>query len=170
MNQDSTTRQLEVLCGRLHGLMHTDAQLNEPLDIVLGAIYALKRASELRYIDRQGALGQWYYNKVQELAMKASQGDEIKDSPWVAGFYFNSALLRIAAAYHQVLKLITVKNETVAKLRESIADKNKRMNLDSVHDEVNKIKHNITGVGPIRSVKMDQAVAAIEELLGLAEN
>jgi hypothetical protein len=94
--------------------------------------------------------------------------------PWLAGYYFNSALLRIAASYHQCLKLITAKpNGYVRSLREEVEKLQGEVPADAallkVHEEVNSIKHDRGGLDSGRNVTFDIAVDAVAELIELLE-
>jgi hypothetical protein len=160
---------LTTLASRLFRLIG-DPKLDDPLDLAVGAVQALTHAEELGYKDRGFPLPAAYYAKVKKLAETLARGELVTDKPWLGGFYFNSALLRIAADYHQVLKLITGRDDYVPRLRERLPPTFKRIKLDKVHEEVNAIKHEPTGVSQGRNVEFAEAIEALEELTDLIED
>lgn len=98
----------------------------------------------------------------------------------MAGFHFNSALFRIAAVYHRLLKIVVDKpstGDTVSVLRPK-ADTLyagwtrhpwSRANADSVHGEVTRLKHKPSATLTQRRANFNQALDGVEELLKLIE-
>jgi oligoribonuclease (3'-5' exoribonuclease) len=93
----------------------------------------------------------------------------------LAGFYFNSALFRIAAAYHRGLKVVSGK-ETCRLYKPDLLKCVKpefpewqHTNLDDVYDEVNDLKHKAEGLFNSRNISRKKAKAAVAELLELLE-
>lgn len=82
--------------------VRADPNLAGSRDDFLGAIYALIVAKQLNFEDRQ--------NRPIEIATVLKRAGEVgegkvrTDGKWMARFYFNSALFRIAAMYHRVHK------------------------------------------------------------------
>jgi adenylate kinase family enzyme len=157
------------LSGRIANLMRSASSLRDSLDYLLGAVYALLVAQELGYADRDSALPENYWTAPQKRAGDMAIGIVRKDGKWASGFFFNSALLRIAADYHRVLQLLTGKDESVPKLVELVKPEFKHVHLDAVHKEVNVLKHSPGGVASGRSVKFVNGVDALEELVDLIE-
>ena len=90
----------------------------------------------------------------------------------MAGFHFNSGILRLSAVYHRVLRVITGehrKNQMVRDLLPKLGYAWSHVNIGKVHTEVNKLKHDSGGLGKGREAKFGQALDAIEELLDLIE-
>src|SRR5207247_2179893 len=95
---------------------------------------------------------------------------------WMAGFHFNSGILRLAAVYHRSLKIAVDQPTTrhyaktlrpIAKQRyPTWADKN----ADAVHVEVNELKHESKGLHEFRNVTPEQAIAAAVEIAELIES
>lgn len=141
------------------------------LDDFLGAVYALIQAKQHSFADRTGPIE---ITAVQERAQKIAVGQVRIDGKWVAGFYFNNALFRIAAIYHRhrVLKIVVGKKAYVTKLvpkAKTLYPQWTNSKLDAVHDQVNDLKHTPRGVYDQRTVTYDDAVAAVGELLVLIE-
>ena len=94
----------------------------------------------------------------------------------MAGFDFNSALFRIAAAYHRGLKVVSgnetddhLKKPKLLKCVERQFPKWQHKNLDRVYKEVNHLKRTPKGLFHSRDVSLDKARAAVAELLELFE-
>jgi hypothetical protein len=98
----------------------------------------------------------------------------------MAGFHFNSALLRLAAVYHRALKILTgevgryVYVDTLVKKLNPIytgwtGQSWSHANIDRLHDEVNDLKHTPHGLHGGRNVTYAEAAGAVDELLHLFE-
>jgi hypothetical protein len=168
-NQHDAAQRLLALAKKISELMSELLALNEPLDLALGAVHALIEARKHNYRDRKWPLPPRYYIKVRKLAEDLSRGRQLDDKPWLAGFYFNSALLRIAAVYHDVLKLHTGRRGYVRELLPLVSPPFDHGSLDKVHEEVNKLKHQPQGVGQGRGVRFEEAIAALGELIDFIE-
>jgi hypothetical protein len=103
------------------------------------------------------------------------------DGKWTAGYYFNSALFRLAAVYHRALKTIAGKeNEEIYiyKLLPTVTEQFQSWtnevweyeNSARVYTQVNKLKHKPGGVYAGRAMTFDEAVHATDELLNLIES
>lgn len=152
-------------------------QMIAALDDFLGALFALLFAKQGHFVDRTkqpievGAI----IRRTEQL----TTGRINRAGPWMAGFHFNSAMFRIAATYHRVLKVVTGDPETgdrVATLRPTAEELYlkwtkrawSRVDLDKVLGQVNKLKHS-QGVFYRRTVKYSEALNSVNELLGLVE-
>src|SRR5204862_3226687 len=102
------------------------------------------------------------------------------DGKWMGGFHFNSALFRIAAVYHRLLKIVVDNPNTGATVDVLRPKANKlyvgwtgyqwsRANADSVHGEVTRLKHTPNATLTQRRAKFEQALDGVEELLKLIE-
>ena len=98
----------------------------------------------------------------------------------MAGFHANSALFRLAAVYHRVLKVTTgdPKSEDYVPVLRTKASKLFRLwtnrdwsrgHIDQVHAQVNQLKHAPKGVFHGRSAKYSDAVGGARELLDLVD-
>ncbi len=156
----------------------TSPHMVAALDDFLGALFALLFARQGGFVDRTS-----HAVEVAAIVRRAGQltkGSIKADGPWMAGFHFNSAVFRLAAAYHRVLKVVTGNPDTgervdaLCKPAETLYLKWTGVawshdELDKVLGQVNKLKHSPKGVFFKRSVKYPQAMAAANELLTLAE-
>jgi hypothetical protein len=165
-------QELRRLSGRLASLMQIVPLVRDPLDYLVGAIYALLKAEELQYDDRHVALPDDYWQfPIKRAKQMAETGTTRAEGKWLAGFYFNSAILRIAASYHRVLVLLTNQRAYVDTLLRKIERtyRFRHTNLSRVHKEVNLIKHDAVALRGGRKVTFDVAIAAIEELIDLVD-
>ncbi len=147
-----------------------NADFESSLDDFLGAIYALIRAKKKNFQDRPGR-----GIKIKPVALRAARiavGHVKTDGLWIAGFYFNNALFRIAAVYHRMLKVATGADGYVPALQldalRRYADWNS-IRLYKVHTQINELKHEPQGLYHGRLVSYDDALTAACDLLDLVE-
>lgn len=148
------------------------------LDDLLGAIYALFLARHHHFEDRLDR--DIEIPVVCTRAEQVARGDIRVDGKWIAGWHFNSALFRVAAVYHRLLKVAAGDPQTeeyrpklLPKVRElyrawSGTDWSSQ-NADAIYAEVNILKHAPEGVHHGRRATFNQAVSAVGELLTLIE-
>jgi hypothetical protein len=92
--------EVELLAQQLLPLIERARTEDRPvLDYLAGAVHALHRALQLEFKNRQKPLALTYWKsggpRKHLSALATGQGRD--SGPWLAGFYFNSALARIAA-------------------------------------------------------------------------
>lgn len=143
------------------------------LDDFLGAIYALIFAKHNTppFENRSGPIE---VPVVLKRAENVAAGSIRRSGKWLAGFHFNSALFRIAAAYHRGLKVVAGKEASkddskgdLLRLVEPAFPDWKHSALDHVHKEVNKLKHDGTALTFARDVTWAQAKGSVTELIEL---
>ena len=165
-----------------------------PLDYLLGALHALFRSRQLGFVERPVPLDDEYWNGPLTRVRYMQDGDVRTDGSWLAGFYFNAALARIAAAFDRLVALVELqsfgekaKNQSLGQRLEKLAwgKWRKRRKLDDrasfilqngetsrayrVYDEVNFLKHEPKGLAMGREATMDDAIAALTEIMDLTE-
>ena len=175
-------RSLACIAGRIGALLETstatsNAELFSALDDFVGAVYALVFAWRGGFKERRDETPELKPPRTR--ARQLEQGHVRIDGVWMAGFHFNSALYRIAAVYHRVLKLVASqdalqknKQPMVGNLLPDIESRFPNwthQNLTDVYREVNLLKHERGGIHDTRLVTFDQALSATEELLNLLE-
>jgi hypothetical protein len=158
------------------------------LDDLLGAIYAFVLAFHNQPTFKYRPVGKKIDpHVIVKRARSISQAHRIRLSgKWMAGFHINSALFRLLAVYHRVLKIAVGKprskeqigNETDSK---SLLYKSKgvyqcwtgkqwnNIHINTVRTEVNDLKHDSAGIYWGRRVKETDAIAGLRELLELFE-
>lgn len=161
---------LENLASRLGRLIERHDDLSDPLDLLAGAFFYLRMTSGFR--ERKGALGATYKANLIRRVKSMSAGDEPVGQAWQAGAHFNSALMRIAGAFHRVLKILSSNPGTGKHVRDllKLFPGAQHAKLSLVHGEVNKLKHDWDGLAEGRDVTAADALAAVHELLVIIEN
>lgn len=138
--------------------------LGDLLDITAGALASLIRAEELEYIDRVGQeLPPKYYVKLSERVARMAGGTLPPYGRWIAGYYFNSALLRLGGVREITRRLF----DSLDKNKTTHGPNIKPMNLDVIYEEYRSLKHDLRPLRMGRLVTFEQAVQALEELVGV---
>ena len=182
-NSDATDAELAKSASRISVLLKLPKAQSDPnlfgcLDDFLGAMYALKFAKQGGFEDRVAIP-----IEIDKVVKRADElaGDEVRpDGKWMAGFHFNSALFRMAAAYHRLLKMVVAKPNTreFAPTLQPIAGQLylqwtsqvwQSGKIEGVYDEVNYLKHTPKGVYAGRTVGYQDAIQAVKEVLDLIE-
>jgi hypothetical protein len=175
----STTKErLKEQARDLHRLLNELPQhhaITDTLDYVLGALFGLLQAETTGFKERIGGYVPEYHAHVANYAMNLSEGRQL-NSVWLAGFYFNSGIQRLAAAFDRVPKMLGAANKgmvdgkkkpTTARDRMTEVNSGDWANWEKVYDEVNAFKHSPEGRATGRTVTMEDAVAASAEVLDL---
>lgn len=187
--------KLKTFAQRLETLMKRASgnEEREPLNYVLGALHGLLQAKRLGFKNRDHALDDargrssrgveyWDYGPLARVGF-IIEGKLRVDGAWVAGFYFNSALARLAAAFDRVVRHKAAQRgldrkragsgrppsvrELLRALGLGTFTKGK---LADVYEEANVLKHKPEGLGKRRNVTMADATAAFERMLDLLEH
>jgi hypothetical protein len=178
---DPTNRDLAGLGVRLDTLLNkpkvlTDDNIAGTLDEFLGALYALILARVQGFVNRTPGTP-IEIPVLQRRSAQIASGKVRLDGKWMAGFHFNSALLRLAAVYHRGLKILTGAVDYVNPLLKKLdpiyrgwtGQPWSNINIDRLHHEVNDLKHTPHGLYSGRHVAYQEAIAAVDELLQLFE-
>lgn len=171
--------------GRIGALLsaanHKSATAREGcLDDLLGAVYSLIFAVANGYVDRPTALDKSSIDSVITRANDLASGHVRTDGKWIAGFYFNNALFRLAAIYHRELKVVAGKEKARDFVEALLPEARSRfkaakgcdwanIQITKIHTEVNGLKHTASGLYSGRTVTLKESIDAVEELLALFE-
>jgi len=155
----------ERLAQQLDALPENDA-VRDVFDYLAGAVFSLQNCAALPFLNRKSK--QFAISK-KTLSQYLSEMPEGK-SPnryWVCGYYVNSAMVRIAACYDRIPKMISKKkNGKAHELMQSIwADPSRYANWKAVYEEVNKLKHEAAGLASGRGVSRDEVMSALNEIV-----
>lgn len=150
--------RLEVLVGEL-------PQYRAILDVVAGGLFALLRAQELDYKHRAGPLSDAYLRNLALRLARMAHGQLPRKHAWLAGFYFNSAIHRIAAAGEQLEGILTRIERRARRSRKQIPDSITLTSVRKVRNEVDRFKHDESGFEGGRNVPPALATHALEEIL-----
>jgi len=168
----------------------------DPLDYLLGALHGLLQAKRLGFKDRDHALDgergrsaqgveYWKYGPLVRVE-HMTQGKLRVDGAWAAGFYFNSAVVRMAAVFDRAVRRKAIQAgldvgdprprgsgppprvwDLLHRLGLSRFTKGK---LAHVYEEANPLKHRPAGLAKRRNVTLADATAAFEQMLDLLED
>jgi hypothetical protein len=137
----------------------------DTLDYLLGAYYGLSRAQELGFQDRTTGQIPSYSAYVANDALAIAAGKP-PNQVSLAGFYFNSSIQRLAAAFERIPKMLGAKKANAAEKMKEV-NSGDYSNWERVYREVNDFKHKPEGRAFGRGVTMADAVAAFEQTLAL---
>lgn len=136
--------------------------LGDLLDITAGALASLIRAEQLQYVDRIGEeLPPEYYRKLSERIEKMTAGTLPPKGRWIAGYYFNSALLRLGAAREITKRLL----DNLDKGKRYPGPNLKPKESDKLYLEYCSFKHDLRSLRVGRDVTFEQALQALDELI-----
>lgn len=156
--------------ARLDSLLKTlpdhDA-ITDTLDYVVGAVYGLERAIHWGFMDRPGTWDQTYRPFLTKYVLDIVAGKDIHPL-WLGGFYFNSAIQRLAASYDRIPGLLGAGTGNARERMISVRG-SEGQDWYSVYKEVNALKHSPMGKAEGRRVTLEMALNAVDELLDLVE-
>jgi hypothetical protein len=167
LNRTRTEKRCRELASRVAYLIRREPDLSDTLDFAIGAIYALLKAIEFGYVDRTKALSPNYWTSLATRAENMGRGTLPGRDHWVAGFYFNSALMRISAVYERTAKKLSgrQRGDVPHLLRLIDPPFVNNPQLEKVRIEVNNLKHEECGLSEGRKVKLEEAIGALIELV-----
>lgn len=156
---------------RLSKLLLLRKELGDVLDLVAGALASLICAEKLEYKDREAEeeLPWEYYIKLSERVKKMAAGTLPPHGRWISGYYFNSALLRIGIARDQIRHLLSSLDKKNKTIYQDQKPSLREADIDELHREYRKLKHELRGLREGRRIKFDQAVEALVELISVLE-
>ena len=162
--------RLDEIGVRLHGLLRKlpdhDA-ITDTLDYVIGAVYGLERAIHWGFRNRSGTWERAYRPFLTKYVLDIAAGRDANPL-WVAGFYFNSAIQRLAASYDRIPGLLGAGPGSARERMIAVAGSDGG-EWYSVYKEVNALKHSPMGKAGGRNVTIEMALNAIEAALRLLE-
>jgi hypothetical protein len=145
--------------------------------LTIGVLHSLRRSRELGFTTRAGAaVGPDYSSELDAAGLALLSGQPMP-SEWLAGFYFNSALVRIAAGSHRALRVVFATGQggfwslSERAVRERKVAESEINLLRGVDEDVNGFKHDGKAV-LLRSRKIEtieQSVDAAGQLVGLIQ-
>jgi hypothetical protein len=141
-------QQLTSAATAIARLVPVDADQQAVVGFLVGAVYSLRRAIDLGFADRTGSkVVADYPQELQRIASRLASSSDLSDEQaWSSGFYFNSALNRIAALSECIGKYLHDRPDLTPNVRR----------------QVNRFKHALDCVvREGRTVGLAEAVAAI---------
>jgi hypothetical protein len=152
--------------------------ITDTLDYLLGALYGLSRAHHLGFRERKGKHFLVYRPHLANYALEIPKNGEV-NCLWSAGFYFNSAIQRLASAFDRIPRMLRAKmTKKVAAKRVSTSAKERmgevnpasHTNWELLYDEVNHFKHSPEGRAAGRTVTLEDALRAFEQTVDLLKS
>lgn len=169
-------RSLCRLSRRLHDIIDPAGESHDvldPLDFALGALYALMHAKALDYKDRDFPHNEHKRKQVLLTRAKEMGGGKLRtDGKWAAGFYFNSALMRLDAGFERfegALKRIKRAKGKGTVDSGANAPAHWPENMEKVRREVIRLKHIPSGTAGRREVTYKECVKAAGELVNFLQ-
>jgi hypothetical protein len=157
-------RQAEYLKALLDTLPNHEG-ITDVFDYLVGAQYGLMKAIEIGFVDRPGTWHSTYRPHLPHYVESISIQKTV-NKRWLAGFYFNSGIQRLAACFDRIPKLLGAKGPNARKRMENVNTGNYAA-WYKVYGEINAFKHEVAGKATGRTVSLTEAVQAFEEVLAL---
>lgn len=168
---DRIKAKLEAILNKTY----TSGDFIEIKAIVIGAFHSFCCAKTLGYCDDidKDIDDDNYLSNV----LANSDGRSI-DNKWEAGFFYNSSLYRISAAYHRIMKVYARKQATKKTFVNDLLRIAKRnygfnhttTNLEIVHKKVNGLKHEVLGLNATGRPTVEQVITSFNELIEIMDN
>jgi hypothetical protein len=101
--------RLQSLATRLGQLTAQYDEQTTPLNFAVGALHALAMAHALKYDGRaEAGRGRRMWQLASTIAQNLSHGGELPTAgEWLAGYYFNDAIIRIAVSFEHIVRHVT---------------------------------------------------------------
>lgn len=163
--------RVSAIASRLHNLIPSSHQQTTPFNFTVGAIYALRRAEELSYVSKQDAgRGLRMWGEAKQICQTLAKAGTLPEmGEWLAGYFFNDGIIRIAVAYEHLVREVTGAGDN----EDYDIDEAKRLGFrdawlqswDPVRREMNRLKHKTQKFvdGPL--LTYDEAVQALDHLV-----
>jgi hypothetical protein len=150
MNKSDQLATLSSLAKRLESLIPRNDDEIALVGFLVGAIHSLREATQISdkgYSDEH--LDPTYSKILMKEINTLAKGNDVSDSIWLAGYFFNSGLYRISALNERIDKYLGTQADLATDVRR----------------EINRFKHDVEGVLGGRKVTMDDALAGLEKLV-----
>lgn len=139
--------------------------ITDVLDYVVGAFYGLTKAIEVGFVDRPSGWHSAYRSHLPKYVDDIKTGKP-PNAHWLGGFYFNSAIQRLAACFDRIPKLLRARGKNVRARMTHVNPKGCPA-WANVYGEINAFKHDVAGKAAGRTVSVADAAQAFEELVTL---
>ena len=142
-------RFISELAERLTELRPKTAAEVSLLGFMAGALHALDRAAQLNYDDSRARPDRQAFAREFRGTVKAVARQRARANAWLAGFYLDSALMRLAALNTRLNKLLGTSDDRVR----------------SVRRIVNSLKHDVDAhIGRPWNLRFSDAIGAAKIL------
>lgn len=146
--------KIRTLVSRLRKHTLRDSNQIALVGLMTGVLYALQRTVELSFDDARMKLDPDIERSEIGRTLEALENCHLPNTPWLAGFYLDSAIMRLSALNERIDKYLQVNQDTAAEIRKV----------------VNKIKHEVdAGITSGWTIKFSDILKASEDLCVLLE-
>jgi hypothetical protein len=113
----SELAELAIRLGRLQVASEDEIAAQ---GFMLGAVYSLGQAAKLQYSDLRNVAGKDVLAVEFVRTAAALASNQLPEPTWLAGFYFSSALMRIAALNERLDKMVGRKVDGAVEIRRTV--------------------------------------------------
>jgi hypothetical protein len=148
----SSLAELASRLGKLHVISENEIAAQ---GFMLVAVYSLAQAAKLQYSDSRNTAGKSLLAAEFVRSAVALANNQCPQETWLAGFYFSSALMRIAALNERLDAMTGHRADLAAEIRRT----------------VNKLKHQADAhVRGDWAISFDKAVQSLSDLCQVLED
>ena len=173
--------RLKELAGRFTAMHPSNDGERTAYNFAFGALYALARAKELGFPDTKPEVGtsEKRSREINAIAARMKKdGTFVTEGKWLAGYYYNDALLRCDVGYEQLLRHWT--NLRRQGGQDELIVKAQMTNFKAdliipwwplIRDQVNVLKHRLFCTSPHGPVKvlLPEALEIVSHLIRAVE-
>ena len=163
MDRKATIKTPAQFAERIKILSKLARRLAHEFRFLTGALFALEKAEKLKHKARASYAEsdcQHHIDDLEEVLTAIAEGKEEPPKQWLAGFYYNSGIMRIVAVYERLKKAVPDLSDSAP-------------SLQLLDEDVNKLKHRLDGItAKEKCGKPDDlliAWTALDELLKFIE-
>lgn len=150
----SDANLIRTLAGKLQPLTPRDSNQIALLGFMVGVLYSLDRAVALGFEDTRMKLDATVERTEHRRTLQVLTQGSTVEAAWLAGFYLDSAMMRLAALNERIDIYLGANHDVAAQVRKL----------------VNKIKHEVdAGIGRGWTIKFADVLKATEDLCILLE-
>ena len=150
----SDVAKIRALAAKLLALTPRDSNQIALMGFMVGVLYSLDRAVAFGFDDSRMKLDAPVERAEHRRTLEALERGLSLDAPWLAGFYLDSAIMRLSALNDRIDKYLGTKQDVAAKIR----------------SVVNRIKHDVdAGIGSGWMIRIADVIKASEDLCALLE-
>ena len=150
----SDVATIRTLASRLLTLTPRDSNQIALRGLIVVVLYSLERAVELGFEDTRMKLDSAVERAEHQRTLEALERGLSLDAQWLAGFYLDSAIMRLSALNERVDTYLGTNQDVAAKIRKV----------------VNRIKHDVdAGITSGWNIRFADVLKASEDLCALLE-
>jgi hypothetical protein len=171
--ENTILSDIEAFSREIANVKTSDNVLLGVKGLLVGSAFSLMKAHQLGF---SANVGCEYSDQLDRISQELVKGQLPEGGLWLAGFFFNSALMRIAAGYHILLRrMFSVSDGSREKLAKRAIEECKVNQddidmLNKVYQDVNDFKHEGGKLLKYRRIEsINDAILAGQKLISLFE-